>query len=99
MRISDDSGSLYVTYVGEAGEKIFNEKCDVLQELSQTDETMFRKKIKSPYYSQYRIKIKAYSEVYNGESRIKYMIQNIFPLNTGNQYTYEINNLLEMLEF
>ena len=41
MRLSDDSGSIYVTYVGDSGEKIFNEKCEVLEELSQTDETMF----------------------------------------------------------
>ena len=99
MRVSDDTGSIYVTYVGDSGEKIFNEKCDVLEELSQTDENLFRKKIKSPYYNQFRVKIKAYSEVYNGESRIKYMVQNIFPLSTGNQYTYEINSLLDMLEF
>lgn len=99
MRISDDTGSVYVTYVGEAGEKIFQEKCQDLENLREKDENEFRQKIRKPYYTEFRVKLKAYSEVYNGESRIKFMVQNIFPLNSSNFYTYEVKNLLEMLEF
>lgn len=99
MRLSDDTGSIYVTYVGDAGDKIFGEECSELESLKQRDENAFRRKIKTPYYKEYRVKLKAYSDVYEGESRIKYMIQNIFPLNAGNQYSYEVRNLLEMLEF
>jgi hypothetical protein len=88
-----------VTYVGDAGDKIFGEPCQDLENLKERDETEFRRRIKQPYYSEYRVKLKAYSEVYNGESRIKFMIQNIFPLSNGNHYTYEVDNLLKMLEF
>jgi replication factor A1 len=97
IRLSDDTGSIYATYVGDSGDKIFKQSCKEMMELKERDEMMFRKHLRSLYFSENRVKIKAYSEVYNGESRIKYMIQSFFPLNENNHYANEVEQLLSML--
>ena len=85
--------------MGEAGEQIFGIKCSELVKAKVNDETEFRSVLKSCYFNEFRVKVKAYSEIYNGESRVKYMVQNIYPLDKKNHYAIEVNQLLNMLEF
>ena len=99
MRLTDDSGSIYVTYVGDAGEKIFGITCSDMVKLSEENEMLFKSKLKGCYFKEFSVVLKAYSDVYNGETRVKYMIQRIFPLQDDNNYLGGVNCLLEMLEF
>lgn len=97
--MTDDSGSIYVTYVGDAGEKIFGMPCKDMVKLSEENEMEFKSKLKEAYFKEFSLTVKAYSEVYNGETRVKYMIQRIWPLNEPGSYLKSVNCLLEMLEF
>lgn len=88
-----------MTYVGDAGEKIFGISCPEMVKLSEENEMEFKAKLRECYFKEFSVVLKAYSEVYNGESRVKYMIQRMWALDEPGSYLKSVNNLLEMLEF
>ena len=67
--------------------------------LSEENEELFKSKLRGCYFKEFSLVLKAYSEVFNGDTKIKYMIQRIFPLKDDTNYLTAVNCLLEMLEF
>lgn len=78
--IMDSSGQLWTTLFDNEATKIFGQPANELYRLSNEDNDQFKSIVENATMKEYAFRIKARSETYNGNTRIRYQTSAIFDI-------------------
>eukprot|EP00960_Hanusia_phi_P056962 763411-Hanusia_phi.AAC.1 len=94
----DLTGRQWLTCFDEHAQMILGKSADELYELECTDKVAFEGVWKAAYFKEYMIKVRAKAEEYKGETRAKYSVMSLEPVNYVTESQHLISEIRRYLK-
>ncbi|GAB4813811.1 hypothetical protein N2152v2_000857 [Parachlorella kessleri] len=92
-KLADESGELYVQVFNDQAEVLLGSKADDLAQVREHESTRFAAVMRERVWQEYVLRVKAQAQEYNGETRVRYAVADIKPVN----YAQESRRLLDLI--
>ena len=94
----DLTGRQWLTCFDEHAQLILGKSADELYEIECTDKVAFEGVWKAAYFKQYMIKVRAKAEEYKGETRTKFSVMSLEPVNYVSESQHLISEIRRYLK-
>ena len=91
FKIADDTGSLMITAPGdEFAQLFFNCGADRLKEMKDENEGTLNDYVRECLFGEYRMRLVAKKDFYNGETKIRYQLVKLYPVSKSTDVLNEV---------
>ncbi|KAL6256338.1 hypothetical protein P5V15_012455 [Pogonomyrmex californicus] len=97
MNIADATGSRWITAFNEEAEKILGASAQELGELKETDNDAYMQKFGEASFKRFTFTLRARTEVFQDEMRLKFQCTSVAPLNYRNYLVYLIDKVSKLV--